>query len=169
MPYAWFDPRVRYAPAADQAASFLDTLSKWGGMGELGPMIDLEDGTGIYGYVGVGTQIKAWLDIVEAELGVKPRIYTNAAYVYAYLFNNSIREDWLNDYGLVIANWGVNSPDGAAAMGADGLGLLAVSGGCAGKVLRFLPSIWFPVWCAEYVHGGMEWTTDLPDYADEGR
>lgn len=110
MPYAWFDPRIRYACAANQAENFLQTLEKCGGMGELGPMIDLEDGTGIYGFIGVGGYIKAWLDIVEAELHVKPRIYTNQAYVYSYLFNTSVREEWLTDYGLVVANWGVTSP-----------------------------------------------------------
>jgi GH25 family lysozyme M1 (1,4-beta-N-acetylmuramidase) len=110
MPYAWFDPRVNYAPAPAQASAFLDTLDKYGGPGELGPMIDLEDGSGIYHYVGIGRHIKAWLDLVEAELKVKPRIYSNAAYIQAYLFNASIREDWLTDYGLVIANWGVNAP-----------------------------------------------------------
>ncbi len=110
MSYAWFDPRVRYADSLAQADSFLETLDIFGGAGELGPMIDLEDATGIYGYIGVGKQIKVWLDTVELELHVKPRIYTNLAYVYAYLFNSSIREEWLCDYGLVIANWGVTSP-----------------------------------------------------------
>jgi hypothetical protein len=109
MSYAWFDPRVNYAPAVDQALSYIDTVLKYGA-GELGPMIDLEDSSGIYHYIGIGKQIKVWLETVENALHVKPRIYTNAAYVQAYLFNYSIREEWFNDYGLVIANWGVTSP-----------------------------------------------------------
>ena len=43
MSYAWFDPRVQLCPTLDQADSFLETLDKFGGPGELGPMIDLED------------------------------------------------------------------------------------------------------------------------------
>jgi len=79
MSYAWFDPRYKVCAAADQAAKYLETVGKFG-VGELGPMIDIEDApaAGIYGYVGVGSQIKLWLDAVETKLKVKPRIYTNS-------------------------------------------------------------------------------------------
>jgi hypothetical protein len=109
MSYAWLDPRVSYVSAFDQAAAYVDIVSRYG-VGDLGPMIDLEDGSNIYHFVGIGKHIKIWLDTVETALQIRPRIYTNAAYVMAYLFNTSIREDWLTDYGLVIANWGVNAP-----------------------------------------------------------
>jgi len=111
MSYAWFDPRYKVCAAADQAAKYLETVGKFG-VGELGPMIDIEDApaAGIYGYVGVGSQIKLWLDAVETKLKVKPRIYTNLSYVQNYLFNSSVREPWLNQYGLVIANWGPVAP-----------------------------------------------------------
>ena len=111
MSYAWFDPRYKVCSPVDQAASFLASV-KTNGVGELGPMIDIEDApaAGIYGFVGVGQYIKAWLDVVEAGLKVKPRIYTNLSYVQNYLFNASVREPWLNQYGLVIANWGPVAP-----------------------------------------------------------
>ncbi len=75
-------------------------------------MIDLEDApaAGIYNFIGIGTYIKLWLDAVELALDVKPRIYTNLGFVQSYLFNNSVREDWLCDYGLIVANWGSTSP-----------------------------------------------------------
>jgi hypothetical protein len=113
MSYAWFDPRVKLVPALDQAKFYLNVLAKGGGPGELGPMIDIEDApaAGIYNFVGVGQHIKIWLDVVEKELRVRPRIYTNASYTWNYLFNSSVKEDWLNDYGLVIANWGVTAPN----------------------------------------------------------
>jgi GH25 family lysozyme M1 (1,4-beta-N-acetylmuramidase) len=112
MSYAWFDPRYKICPPVDQAWNFLATLDKYGGPGELGPMIDIEDASfaGIYSFVGVGQYIKAWLDFVEVALKVKPRIYTNLSFVTSYLFNAYVKEDWLIDYGLVIANWGSTAP-----------------------------------------------------------
>ena len=112
MSYAWFDPRYRVCSPVDQANKYLETLGRFGGPGELGPMIDIEDapGSGIYNFVGVGQHIKVWLDTVEAALQIKPRIYTNLGFVSNYLFNYSIKEDWLPDYGLVIANWGSTAP-----------------------------------------------------------
>jgi GH25 family lysozyme M1 (1,4-beta-N-acetylmuramidase) len=89
MSYAWFNPRVKYCPAVDQADRFMDAMQAYKGPGELGPMIDIEDApaAGIYGYMGVGSEIYKWLVLVEAELKVKPRIYTNLSYVSNYLFN----------------------------------------------------------------------------------
>ena len=112
MSYAWFDPRWKVCSPEAQAVEFLNILSKYGGPGELGPMIDIEDApsSGIYSFIGIGTYIKRWLDTVETFLKVKPRIYTNQSYVYSYLFNSYVREDWLTDYGLVIANWGSTAP-----------------------------------------------------------
>ena len=112
MSYAWFDPRYKVCPPKDQADAFLNTLFKCGGPGELGPMIDIEDASaaGIYAFSGIGQYIKIWLDAVEAGLHVKPRIYSNLSYVNNYLFNYSVKEDWLTQYGLVIANWGVTAP-----------------------------------------------------------
>jgi GH25 family lysozyme M1 (1,4-beta-N-acetylmuramidase) len=109
MSYAWFDPRFKVCPPVDQADIFLHSVKMFG-VGELGPMIDIEDAPGIYGFIGVGQYIKQWLDVVEAGLKVKPRIYTNLSYVQSYLFNQSIREPWLLDYGLVVANWGPIAP-----------------------------------------------------------
>jgi GH25 family lysozyme M1 (1,4-beta-N-acetylmuramidase) len=112
MSYSWFDPRCKVCSPVDQADKFLDVVKANGGPGELGPMIDIEDApaAGIYGYSGVGQQIYQWLILVEAELKIKPRIYTNLSYVNNYLFNAYIREQWLTDYGLVIANWGLPAP-----------------------------------------------------------
>ncbi len=111
MSYAWFDPRFKVCPPVDQAEMFLASVEKHG-VGELGPMIDIEDApsAGIYSFIGVGQYIKIWLDAVEAELKVKPRIYTNLSFVQSYLFNGYIREPWLGDYGLVIANWAPLAP-----------------------------------------------------------
>jgi GH25 family lysozyme M1 (1,4-beta-N-acetylmuramidase) len=110
MSYAWFDPRFKVCSPVDQADRFLQAMDAYDGPGELGPMIDLEDAPGICACMGVGTNIKIWLDIVEAELKVKPRIYSNLTYVQNYLFNYYFREPWLLDYGLVIANWGPVAP-----------------------------------------------------------
>jgi GH25 family lysozyme M1 (1,4-beta-N-acetylmuramidase) len=112
MSYAWFDPRYQYVSAQAQAAAFLATLEKNGGPGELGPMIDLENApaSGIYAGTGIGAAIKIWLDLVEGALKIRPRIYTNMSYVGSYLFNAYVKEDWLTDYGLIIANWGVAAP-----------------------------------------------------------
>lgn len=111
MSYAWFDPRYKVCPPIDQADSFLQSI-RINGAGELGPMIDLEDApaAGIYGFAGVGSYIKIWLDAVEAELHVKPRIYTNLDYANRYLYNYSLQEPWLTEYGLVIANWAPLAP-----------------------------------------------------------
>ena len=111
MSYAWFDPRFKVCSPVDQAEIFLHSLKMYG-VGELGPMIDIEDApaAGIYSFAGVGQYIKVWLDVVEAELKVKPRIYSNLNYVQSYLFNYAVREPWLMDYGLVIANWGPVAP-----------------------------------------------------------
>ena len=112
MSYAWFDPRYKVCNPIEQAMFFMDTVDKYGGAGELGPMIDIEDApaAGIYSFVGVGTWIKLFLDAIELKLHKKPRIYTNLSYVSAYLFNSQVKETWLTDYGLVIANWGVAAP-----------------------------------------------------------
>jgi GH25 family lysozyme M1 (1,4-beta-N-acetylmuramidase) len=111
MSYGWFDPRYKVCPPVAQADSFLASLHREG-IGELGPMIDAEDepAAGIYGFVGVGQYIKQWFDEVEAVTKVKPRMYTNLSYVQNYLFNSQVRETWLFDYGLVIANWGLPAP-----------------------------------------------------------
>jgi GH25 family lysozyme M1 (1,4-beta-N-acetylmuramidase) len=111
MSYAWFDPRFKVCPPADQAEKFLESVGKYG-VGELGPMIDIEDApaAGIYAFAGVGQYIKQWLDVVEAELKVKPRIYTNLSYVQNYLFNSYVQEPWLTQYGLVVANWAPLAP-----------------------------------------------------------
>jgi len=110
MSYHWFDPRFKVCNPIDQAQKFLDVVSKVG-VGELGPMIDLEDApaAGIYHFAGVGTYVKMWLDAVELVLKVKPRIYTNLNYASQYLFGN-VKEPWLTDYGLVVASWGSNAP-----------------------------------------------------------
>jgi GH25 family lysozyme M1 (1,4-beta-N-acetylmuramidase) len=112
MSYHWFDPRWKVCQPVVQANFFMDTLNKYGGPGELGPMLDLEDAgsAGIYAFNGVGQYIKQWLDAVEYLLKVKPAIYTNLSYVNAYLFNYYTKEDWLIDYPLIIANWGVTAP-----------------------------------------------------------
>jgi GH25 family lysozyme M1 (1,4-beta-N-acetylmuramidase) len=113
MSYAWFDPRIKYISAIEQAENYIQIVNKYGGPGELGPMIDLEDmsSAGIYAFAGIGPHIKAWLQAVEQAFHVMPRIYTNKAYVDAYLFNPyTVMEEWLMEYGLVVANWGVTSP-----------------------------------------------------------
>ena len=112
MSYHWLDPRYKYCDPIKQADFYLATVEKYGGAGELGPMLDLEDAgaAGIYHFVGVGAVIKQWLDEVEKELKVKPAIYTNLSYVSAYLFNWRVKEEWLVDYPLILANWGVTAP-----------------------------------------------------------
>jgi hypothetical protein len=162
MTYAWFDPRVKLVPAQDQAKFYLATLAKYGGPGELGPMIDIEDApaAGIYNFVGVGQYIKLWLDLVEKELKVRPRIYTNSSYTWNYLFNNSVKEDWLNDYGLVIANWGVNAPYVPQPWAPTGWDAWQYRADAAGKYYGFYHANG-PTWTAPYICLAV-WNGQLP-------
>ncbi len=65
----------------------------------------------IYSFVGVGIvdQAYGWMRL-RLFFKVKPRIYTNLSYVSNYLYNSYVKEPWLSDYGLIIANWGVAAP-----------------------------------------------------------
>lgn len=100
-PYHWFVPRK---DAVAQARWFVNHSS----MGELPHMVDLEDNpkTGVYGYHGIWTEIKKFLDQVQAMILERCWIYLSPSYVSNYLYDCP----WLNEYPIVIAHWQAAAP-----------------------------------------------------------
>jgi len=91
---------------AEQAQLFLNVWNRLGGT-ELRPVVDVEidvDNEGI-GRSTWASQIKTFLDLVEAETGKSPIIYTS---VYFWEFTNS--PSWASNYD-VWAAWYPNTPD----------------------------------------------------------
>lgn len=72
--------------------------------GDLPPMIDVET-TGGVGPAGVASAVAAWLDHVEAALGVKPLIYTGH-----YFWQDNVGSSDFGEYPLVVAWYGVDCP-----------------------------------------------------------
>ena len=107
--YAWFDARVKYVSAQDQAMFFLETI-KSVGPGEFGAVLDVEDSGAVKAYTGIGTHVLTWLSIVEKALQVRPCIYVNQDFTLNYLFGATIKESWLPDYEVIIASWGGPAP-----------------------------------------------------------
>ena len=88
-----------------EADWFVNTARLQHGM--LIPVLDLEL-TGGLGPSALTTWTKAWLQRVTSRLGVKPMIYTTAAF-----WRNAMGDSrWFadNGYRLWVANWGVTSP-----------------------------------------------------------
>ncbi|MDN3204816.1 glycoside hydrolase family 25 protein [Algoriphagus sediminis] len=75
--------------------------------GDLPPVLDLESG-GIKGEITreeFEKNVLAWLEYVEAELGVKPIVYTNHSFGDQYLSDGKLAE-----YHLWVAEYGVDKP-----------------------------------------------------------
>ena len=70
------------------------------------PVLDLED-NGTLGARKLKRWTKAWLATVEADLGVKPMIYTSASFWNAHMGNSR----WFADHGyrLWVAHWTANA------------------------------------------------------------
>jgi GH25 family lysozyme M1 (1,4-beta-N-acetylmuramidase) len=89
-----------------EADWFLDTAGYERGM--IVPTLDLEQ-TGGLGPNALTTWTKAWVQRVDARLGVKPMIYTSPSF-----WRNNLNDTrWFADNGYAIvwiAHWGVSSP-----------------------------------------------------------
>jgi lysozyme len=90
-----------YRLAADPKAQADYFLSKIKGLKlDLPPSLDFEEQASLPQST-VAQNLKIWLDTVEAGVGRKPIIYTNAYYWNTYAGTPS----WAKDYGLWVANY----------------------------------------------------------------
>jgi lysozyme len=72
--------------------------------GDLPPVIDVEAAAGQSGSA-IAAAVGAWLEYVEAELGVRPIIYTGP-----YFWQDNVGSDAFGDYPLWIAHYGTDCP-----------------------------------------------------------
>ncbi|MEO6069604.1 MAG: glycoside hydrolase family 25 protein [Chitinophagaceae bacterium] len=79
-----------------QAKNFADNVKLESG--DLPPVLDVEQTSGQSGAV-LRSEIKKWLDALEAYCGVKPVIYTNADFYKTYL------QGYFDDYPLWVAHY----------------------------------------------------------------
>lgn len=97
--YHWLHPRLH---AGQQAAFFLETVGDFTHL--LPPVVCLEQHRASINEI--GKSVKAFLDILEEEVGVKPIIYTSAEYWQKYM-ENCI---WACEYPLWLDMPGSNWP-----------------------------------------------------------
>ncbi len=97
--YHFFEPADS---GAEQAGFFLSTIGEK--TLELGTALDLEK-AGDLTPDEISTQVRAWLDAVEAATGRKPMIYTTADF-----WNASVGSNAFSEYPLWIAEYGVEEP-----------------------------------------------------------
>jgi GH25 family lysozyme M1 (1,4-beta-N-acetylmuramidase) len=69
-------------------------------------MVDLEDYLGVTGYAGMSQELRSFTDNLSIYTHRTIIFYASPAYIRAYL----TAARWLNDYGLVIANYEVAHP-----------------------------------------------------------
>ncbi len=91
--YQYFEPDEDPIAQADLMLDALGPLQP----GDLPPMIDVES-TGGLGPAAVANAVQAWIDHVEAALGVKPLIYTGH-----YFWNDNVASAAFGEYPLVLA------------------------------------------------------------------
>jgi GH25 family lysozyme M1 (1,4-beta-N-acetylmuramidase) len=96
--YHWYMPRRDPATQAKHFAQFVIEP------GDL--MVDLEDYKGVNGYIGMGPELKSFTDNLSLYTHRTIIFYASPFYIKSYLA--AVR--WLNDYGLVVANWDVAHP-----------------------------------------------------------
>lgn len=102
---AWHVFHPKHDNAIQQANVFMSILST--DKGELPPVLDVEPITDSTRKDitptgdALTSQMKIWLDTVEAAFGRKPMIYTNATFVKSYKINAS----WLQNYPLWLAQY----------------------------------------------------------------
>jgi lysozyme len=77
------------------------------GPGYLVPVLDLEESGGL-GVARLQAWVTAWLEEVEAKVGAKPMIYTNADFWRSHMGDTTMFAD--AGYPLYIASWGTTTP-----------------------------------------------------------
>jgi GH25 family lysozyme M1 (1,4-beta-N-acetylmuramidase) len=98
--YHWYNP---HRDPAIQAKHFAQYVVEPGDL-----MVDLEDYKGVTGYIGVAYELKEFTKNLDIYTHRRILFYASPAYIKAYLSQASA--NWLNDYGLVVANWDVAHP-----------------------------------------------------------
>ncbi len=98
--YQYFEPDEDPIAQADLLLENLGPLQP----GDLPPMIDVES-TGGQSPAAVASAVRAWVDHVEAALGVRPLIYTGY-----YFWQDNVGSPDFGDYPLWIAWYGVDCP-----------------------------------------------------------
>lgn len=96
--YHFFQP---LDDGGEQARFFLSTVDHR--PGDLVPVVDVEISKDAAADV-ILAELKEWLDVVEADLGVKPKIYTDVN------FWNGLGAEGFEDYPLWVAEYGVEEP-----------------------------------------------------------
>lgn len=101
QPYHWYQPTKGTALA--QANAFMQNFV----MGELPPMLDLEDYRQYRAYKGIVDDILTWANFVEARTGQIPELYTSPSYIKSYF---TPKDTDLRRYKLSIANYDTSAP-----------------------------------------------------------
>ncbi len=99
--YQYFEPDEDPVAQADLLLDSMGPLMP----GDLPPVIDVESVAGQSG-AQIEAAVAAWIDHVEAELGVKPIIYSNG-----YFWQDNVGSDAFGDYPLWIAHYGTECPN----------------------------------------------------------
>jgi GH25 family lysozyme M1 (1,4-beta-N-acetylmuramidase) len=97
------------ADATVEAELFIGEVEAAGGLrsGDLRPALDVETPFGGLNATELTTWVRTWLDHVQAALGVKPVIYTNAS---SWQATGNTTEFALDGNPLWVAHWGVAAP-----------------------------------------------------------
>lgn len=98
--YQFFEPDEDPIAQADLLLDALGPLMP----GDLPPMIDVES-TGGLGPNAVANAVKAWVDHVEAAVGVKPIIYSGY-----YFWNDNVGSSEFGEHPLMLPWYGVDCP-----------------------------------------------------------
>ena len=97
------------ADASAEAELFIYQVNAAGGLhsGDLRPALDVETPFGGLNATELATWVRTWLDRVDAALGVKPVIYTNAS---SWQATGNTTEFALDGVPLWVAHWRVAAP-----------------------------------------------------------
>ncbi len=96
----------RFQPGQDvigQAQLFIDKLGPYE-MGDLPPMLDVEDANGLSGPE-IAAAVQQWMEYVEPRVGLKPIIYTGY-----YFWRDSVASADFDEHPLWIANYSATCP-----------------------------------------------------------
>jgi hypothetical protein len=96
----------RFRPGQDvigQAKVFIDKLGPYE-MGDLPPMLDVEDADGLTG-AQIAAAVQQWIDYVEPRVGLRPIIYTGY-----YFWRDSVGSADFSQNPLWIANYSATCP-----------------------------------------------------------
>jgi MYXO-CTERM domain-containing protein len=103
--YQYFEPDEDPIAQADLLLDAMGPLLP----GDLPPMIDVESAAG-QSPAAIASAVQAWVDHVEAELGVKPLLYTGF-----YFWQDNVGSAEFGEYPLVLPWYGVACPGGVPA------------------------------------------------------